>query len=269
MRRLVPSLILSLVSAAATAVPGWAQDQPSEVTIVHGLPRFTADVYVDGELLLSGFEPKEATDPMALPPGTYGVEIRNAGDPKSSEPALAAELKVPPGRNLSVVAHLNETGEPTVSVFDNEVARIAAGKARLLVRHQAAAPPVEVDANGDSLFTVASGEQVERSLPASTLDLGVAATDGSDVVVEPTTVELQEGVAYFVYLIGSAEEQTLDFMVQAVAGVHTSPSEVLTGSGGLASPPAAPAWAVILATAAVMAMVGSGAHLVGRRLRRA
>jgi hypothetical protein len=268
MRRIVPSLILSLVSAAAAAVPGWAQEQPSEVTVVHGLPRFTADVYVDGELLLSGFEPREATDPMALPPGTYGVEIRNAGDPESSEPALAAELEVPPGRNLSVVAHLDEAGEPTVSVFDNEVARIAAGKARLLVRHQAAAPSVEVEANGDSLFTVASGEQVERSLPASTLDLAVAATDGSDMLVEPTTVELQEGVAHFVYLIGSAEEQTLDFMVQAVAGAHTSPSEVQTGTGGH-SPPVAPAWAVILATAAGVALVGSGAHLVGRRLRRA
>jgi hypothetical protein len=42
-----------------------------------------------------------------------------------------------------VIAHLDEAGPPTVSVFENAVPRIPPGRARLLVRHQAAAPPVE------------------------------------------------------------------------------------------------------------------------------
>jgi Domain of unknown function (DUF4397) len=264
MRRFIPALVLVAVGAAAS--PGLAQGRPSDVTIVHGLPRFTADIYVDGELLLSGFEPKDATDPMSLPPGTYAVEIRDAGAPADSEAVLSADLEVPAGRNLSVVAHLDEGGEPRVSVFDNEVARIPPGRAQLLVRHQAAAPPVDVQANGDPLFTVASGDQVERSLPASTVDL--AALSGSDMQVEPTTVELQEGVAYFVYLIGSSEEQTLDFMVQAVAGAQTSPSEVQTGDGGLVRTALTPLWAVLLAMTAVVVLAGSLVRLAGKRPRR-
>jgi hypothetical protein len=89
------------------------------------------------------------------------------------------------------------------------------------------------------------------------------------MLVEPTTVDLQEGVAHFVYLIGSSEEQTLDFMVQAVAGIHTSPSEVQTGTGGLAAIPAFPAWAAFATAVAAAAAVGSGLQLLRRRLRRA
>jgi hypothetical protein len=84
------------------------------VTIVHGLPRFTADIYVDGELLLSGFRPREATDPLPLPASTYHVEIRDVGAEPDSPPALEADLTVPGGKDLSVVAHLDQNGEPTV-----------------------------------------------------------------------------------------------------------------------------------------------------------
>jgi hypothetical protein len=261
MRRLLwPALLLVMLPT-----PAWAQQQTSTVTIVHGLPRFTADIYVNGDLLLSGFRPREATDPMELPAGTYEVEIRDAGASQDSPPALAADLDVPGGKDLSVIAHLDEAGEPTVSVFANAVPRIPPGQARLLVRHQAAAPPVDVQGNGESLFAVASGEQVQRALPASELELAVTAANGDDMAIQPTTVELQEGVAHFVYLIGSSEEGTLDFMVQAVAGAHTSPAGVQTGSGGLAATPGIPAWAPIVVGAAALVLAGSALALLRRR----
>jgi hypothetical protein len=261
MRRLLwPALLVFMLP-----IPAWAQQQTSTVTIVHGLPRFTADIYVNGDLLLSGFRPEEATEPMELPAGTYEVEIRDAGAAEDSPPALATNLEVPGGKDLSVIAHLDEAGTPTVSVFENAVPRIPPGRARLLVRHQAAAPPVEVLGNGKSLFTVASGKQVQRALPASNLELAVTGANGDQMPVEPITVELQEGVAYFVYLIGSNEDGTLDFMVQAVSGAHTSPAGVATGIGGLAATPGVPAWAPILVAAAAIALAGSGLHLLGRR----
>jgi hypothetical protein len=46
-------------------------------------------------------------------------------------------------------------------------------------------------------------------------------------------VPLPEGAGQIVYLIGSADEGTLDLMVQSVADVATPPSGVLTGTGGL------------------------------------
>lgn len=232
MRRLAPGLGILFVVAMQPAAS--AQPQTSTVTIVHGLPRFTADIYVDGELVLSGFSPREVTDPIELPAGDYQVDIRDAGAAASSEPVLSAELTVPGNRDLSVVAHLDENATPTVSVFDNRVARVPAGKTRLLVRHQAAAPPIEVRSGGRALFSVASGGQAERVLDAGSVDLAVVTADGAEPLVDSTTFELDEGAASFVYLIGSSEDQTLDVMVQAVAGIQTAPSGVETGDGGLA-----------------------------------
>lgn len=262
MRRLAPGLLV-ITFIAANPLVAQAQPGVSTVTIVHGLPRFTADIYVNGDLVLSGFKPREVTDPIELAAGDYEVAIRDAGAPKSSEPALAAELAVPGGKDLSIVAHLDESATPTVSVFENEVSRVPAGKALVLLRHQAAAPPIEVRSDGQALFSVASGEQAERTLSAETHELAVAMVDGGDPLVEPTTLELDEGVAYFVYLIGSSDEQTLDLMVQAVAGIQTGPSGVQTGNAGLVAEPGFPGWAV-----AVMVIAALGLVVSSRRLFR-
>lgn len=262
MRGLAPGLAILFIGAIPTMAN--AQPQTSTVTIVHGLPRFTADIYVNGDLVLSGFKPREVTDPIELPAGDYQVDIRDAGAAASSDPALSAEITVPGGQDLSVVAHLDENAAPTVSVFEDRVSRVPAGRARLLLRHQAAAPPIEARAAGRSLFTVSSGEQAERVLSAKTHELAVVTADGADPLIDPTTLELDEGAAYFVYLIGSSEDQTLDVMVQAVAGIQTAPSGVETGNGGLAAEPGFPAWAVALMAAAAIALVLSARNLRDR-----
>jgi hypothetical protein len=232
MRRLFLITTMVLLGAA----PAWGQARNSTVTIVHGLPEFTADIYVDGELLLSGFRPEEATDPMELPAGTYQVDIRNAGDPEDAAPALAANLQVPGGKNLSVIAHLNENGEPTVSVFDNNVSPVPAGRSRLLLRHQAAASPVDLLVDGKSVVrNVASGQQDGMVIPAASHEIAVDGED-RDALPSPTSLELEDGTAYYVYLIGSTEEATLDLMVQPVTGLDSAPSGVATGDGGLAEP---------------------------------
>lgn len=260
MRRLVlwPAILL-----VAVPTPAWAQAANSIVTIVHGLPEFTADIYVNGDLLLSGFQPEEATDPMELPAGSYAVEIRDAGAPENSAPALEADLDVPGGKNLSVIAHLDGSGNPTVSVFDNDLARVPPGRARLLVRHQAEAPPVELMVDGESLLTgVASGDEGERVVAAARSEIAIASEDGESLV-DPTSVNLEEGTAYYLYLIGSSTEATLDLMVQRVTGVESAPSGVATGLGGLAAQPVFP-WAVVMLMVAAGAVAAKAAREAGR-----
>jgi hypothetical protein len=256
-------LLLFSVILVAGATPAGAQPRSSTVTIVHGLPEFTADIYVDGELLLSGFRPEEATDPMELPAGTYQVDIRDAGAPEDDPAALAATLDVPGGRNLSVIAHLNESGEPTVSVFDNDVSPVPAGRSRLLLRHQAAASPVDLLVDGQSVVrNVASGEQDGMIIPAATHEITVAGRAGEELP-SPTSLELEDGTAYYLYLIGSSEEATLDLMVQPVTGLASAPSGVATGLGGLAEPTFP--WALV----GVMALAAIGLAVGGRDMLRA
>jgi len=114
------------------------------------VPGLTVDVYVNGEETLPDFEPGTLTDPLMLAAGSYDIEIYADGDtPDSAEPALSAEgLEVPGGANLTLVAHLGEDGTPMLSAFANDTSEIAAGEARLTVRHLAAAPAVDVRAGG-------------------------------------------------------------------------------------------------------------------------
>lgn len=263
MRRLALWAALLLVAMPTSA---WAKSDSSLVAIVHGLPEFTADIYVNGELLLSAFQPEEATDPMELPAGTYNVEIRDSGAPADSAPALQADLDVPGGKNLSVIAHLDESGTPTVSVFDNDLSRVPAGRARVLLRHQAEAPPVELLLDGARLLTgVASGDEGERVVRAAKAQVSIANGEGEELV-SPTSVNLEEGSAYYLYLIGSTTEANLAVMVQRVGGLESGPSGVATGLGGLAAEPSFPWWPLGLLV--VAAMVAGRAAREASRLSR-
>ena len=53
------------------ALPGTTAD----VSVVHGVPGLTVDVYVNGKLTLPGFKPGTITDPLALPAGTVIADI--------------------------------------------------------------------------------------------------------------------------------------------------------------------------------------------------
>lgn len=240
----------------------------SAVTIVHGLPRFTADVYVNGELLLSGFKAESTTDPLTLEEGEYDVAIRNVGSAPDSEPALQDVITLGPGLNVSVVAHLDESGTPALTVFDNDLSQIPAGESRLVMRHQAAAPAVDVMSDGETLLAeVASGAEAETNLAVATHEVAVALAGGGEEIVDPTALQFDEGAAQVLYLIGSAEEDTLDLMVQTVSGLQSAPAGVATGDGGLAESPGFPLWVAILMVGAAVVLVASSVRLRKERTR--
>lgn len=63
-------------------------------------------------------------------------------------PVISATAQVPAGANVSLVAHLTAAGAPTITPFVNNVSKLSAGQAWLIVRHTAAAPAVDVRAGG-------------------------------------------------------------------------------------------------------------------------
>ena len=80
MRRIFPLVVLVATLAAGSAMTAAAAEQGrASVSMIHGLPGFTADVYLDDELLLDGFRPTQATEPIKVDAGTYDVDIREAG----------------------------------------------------------------------------------------------------------------------------------------------------------------------------------------------
>jgi len=225
MRRLLTlAVAAALAVATMTATAGAASVSASLVSVVHGIPDATVDVYVNDALFLEDFEPESVAGPVVLPAGTYDIAIYAANaDPATDAPVIDAPgVTVPAGIDAAVVAHLDASGAPTASVFVNDVSEMAAGEARLTIRHVAEAPEVDVFANGSIELTpgaFVNGEESVVDVAAGTYAATVTAPGDSSTVLAPLgEVTLVEGVNTIVYAIGTYPD-TFTVVVDAIQGL--------------------------------------------------
>jgi LPXTG-motif cell wall-anchored protein len=224
-----------LVSAAAlvaglalTVAPASAQAGTGTVTVVHGVPDLVVDVYVNGDLTLEDFAPDTVTDPLTLAAGDYDLAVRPANAAPDSDPAISGSATLPAGANASVVAHLDAAGQPRLTVFVNDTSTVAAGQARLIVRHTAAAPAVDVLANGTPALTnLSNPNEAKADLPAGTISAAIAPTGSTTPVLGPVDVALPAGNATIIYAVGSLEDGSLKVLSQTVSGLG-APAESST-----------------------------------------
>jgi Domain of unknown function (DUF4397) len=238
----------------ALATPAQAADNNATVSILHGVPGATVDIYANGKALLTDFKPGTLTDPQQLPAGTYDLKVVKAGDGADGDPVIEANnVKVPGGANITVAAHLGEDGDPTLTPFVNDVSTIPTGSARVIVRHTAAAPAVDVRGGGDPVFTnLSNPDQKSAEVDAGTLKADVVLKGTDNVVLGPASLKLGEGTTTIVYAWGSAEDDNLKLAVQMIKGMHSVPGGVQGGTGGQA------AVASSAASPVVLAMIGLG-----------
>ena len=235
-------LLAATAATALLAVPtaAMADDHGGQVTVVHGVPGVTVDVYANGEILLEDFEPGTVTDPVPLPAGDYELAVYAAdADPASTDPAIGpVTATVTDGLNASVVAHLTDGGELTASIFPNDTTEVAAGEARLTVRHTAAAGAVDILADGNAIFEgVTNPNEGVVDVPAGSYDVAVNAAGTDTEVAAVPDFALAEGANTIVYAIGdpAADPATFELLVQSIQGLHSSPEGVPAGEAGLAT----------------------------------
>lgn len=259
--------LLSLVSAAALAfgfaaaavAPAHAASDAT-VSILHGVPDATVDVYVNGKALLKNFKPGTLTDPQMLPAGSYDLKVVKAGDGPDGDAIMQANnVKVPGGANITVVAHLTAGGKPTLTPYVNDVSTIPAGKARLIVRHDAAAPAVDVRAGGQPVFTdLKNPKEKSAEVEPGTVKADVVLAGSDSVVIGPASLKPAEGTTTIVYAWGSADDDNLELAVQTIKGMHASPNSVPGGTGGqVAKSEVVPLWASLLAVATLGAALSA------------
>lgn len=226
---------LALAATPAGAAPT-AEDDKAMVSVFHGVPGMTVDVYANGDELLPDFEPGTLAEPQALDAGTYEIQVFEAGADPEGDAAIEKEVEVPAGANATVAAHLNADGEPQLTAFVNDVSDVPAGESRLTVRHVAAAPPVDVRAGGTPVFEGLenSGEETVE-VDAGTVEADVTLAGTEDVAIGPADLDLKEGTSNVVYAWGSAEDDNLELKVQTFSGMHSSPDAVHAGGNGAAA----------------------------------
>lgn len=251
-------------TAGLTATPAYAAT--SKVSVVHGIPGQPVDVYVNGAKTLTNFQPGDVAGPLDLAEGAYDIALTAPGQPIGSAILTVNDAAVPGGANISLAAHLDAAGKPKITPFANDVRRLAAGKARLIVRHTAAAPGVDVRAGGEPVFEgLTNPREAKADLAAGSVSADVVLAGTGTVVLGPTDLNLAEGTATIVYAIGSADQDSLDVVAQTITGLHSAPGGVPSGDGGLAST-GVQAWWYLLVAAGVLLLLGGGARLTTARL---
>jgi hypothetical protein len=258
----VAGVALALTGAVAGAAPASAADGDATLSVLHGVPDLTVDVWVNGERTLDDFTPGSLAGPLTLPPGTYAVAITAADAADASAPAIGpVDLTLAGDTSYTAVAHLDAAGAPTATLFTNDTSATAAGQGRLTVRHTAAAPAVDVLAGGSAVVTnLANPAEQKLDLPAGTVSATVAATGTTAPVIGPADVTVRDGVSTIVYAWGSLQAGNLHLAVQNIEGLHSSPSGVPSGELGLADSTSSAPWWI-----AATLLLGLGGTLVATR----
>ena len=263
----VAAAALLPIGLVLAATPAGAADDAT-VSVLHGIPEGlgadVVDVYANGNLLIDDFTPG-SLETATVPAGSYDLGVYADGTtPEDSDPVLSADgVEVPAGINATVTANLDAEGNPALNVFVNDTATIAAGEARLTVRHVAAAPAVDILADGAVLFSnLTNPNQDLATVPAGSYEAAVNLAGTDTTAIGPADVSLEAGANTIVYAWGSAADETLALAVQVIPGLGATPDGVPAGDG---STTGTPVWALGLAAVAALGLVGAGARLSAAR----
>ena len=252
------------LALALVAAPAAVAQETATVYVVHGVPDTPVDVYVDGKRAIDDFEPGTSQGPVQLPAGQHKLALfaADAAD-GSGSPLLSADADLPAGGNVTVVAHLDEGGNPKITPFVNDVSSVPAGQARLVVRHTAAAPAVDVLAGGQPVIEgLSNGQEKALEVPAGSVSAAVAAAGTTDPVIGPADVDLKEGTATFVQAIGKLDGGKLSLVSFTVSDLHSSPSGVPSGApSGAPADGGAPAWLLVTTLAGLSVVAVSAVRL--------
>ncbi|HEY7668266.1 MAG TPA: DUF4397 domain-containing protein [Actinomycetota bacterium] len=201
----IAGLGVAAALAVATLGVGTAAAADATLNVVHGIPGVDVNVCVNGSAAIEDFNPGEVVSGVALPSGSYDVKVVAADDGCDGDAILQANaIVLASGGNYTAVANLEADGTPTLSFFKNNVKPVAKGNARLTVRHTAAAPEVDVWANGSVLLQdVPNGASATLAVPKGVYAAWVSLPGDYQPVIGPEVLKLKGGSAYQVYAWGS------------------------------------------------------------------
>jgi hypothetical protein len=247
-----------LAAGAATAQTGDAT-----LTVIHGVPGVIVDVCADGKTAIPGFT-FTSQKTLSLPAGSYSLGVVKTGQACSSANYLAAaSATLSSGENASAIAYLNDTGKPTLGLYENDTAAVPSGQGRLVLSHNADAPAVKVAAGSTALAAgLEPGAQAAVTLPARTYSgVNVDVASSGTAAISGASVPVKAASNTIVYVVGSSSAK-YSAIVQDVP-LSSMPGMVVTGNSPVSSHHSVPA--VLLA--ALLALAAAGAAGSARLLR--
>jgi hypothetical protein len=261
MKKLIAVFAATLM-ALAIAAPAMAQSE-ARIHLIHGIPGADVDVIVDGEAVFENFQFGDTQDLSALAGATLtGLTVVLTG----TETAVIGpvDFDVPASGNYTVIANLDASGTPALNAYANDTSAIDAGNGRLVVRHTAAAPAVDVKADGAVAFSnLSNPNEASADLPAATYSVEVVPTGADEpVVIGPADIAVKDGESLTVYAVGSLEDETLTVLTESITGLGAAPASVQTGNSPIDSGISMTAVASVMIIAT---MVAGGSLVLARK----
>lgn len=267
-RSRVAGLIVAGAALLAFAAPAAAADE-AMVRVLHGSPDAPAvDVYVDGEKVgapLAGIEFGDLSDYVSLPDGSYDLKVCAAADDTVC-PIEADDVALEAGTRYTIAA-TNDLASIEVQIITDDPAPVAAEAQVRVVHFSADTPAVDVltqDGATEVVDALAYPDATDYlTLDPGAYDLKVCAdADNSVCPLDPDTLELEGGVAYSVFAIGSLDGETLTAVVSidAMAAPDTATGGLSATTGSQSS------WLIgVLGLTTIFMLLGA-ARLATRRV---
>lgn len=232
--------IVSVMTAAfmllVLALPASAQES-ARISLINGLPDTPLDFEIEGTSVFTGVAFGATQDISSLAGATLvALKVKLAGT--STVAIEAGDLTLPASGSHSIVAHLDGSGAPILSVFENDTSLIAAGQGRLVARHAAAAPAVDVLGGSSVLFdNLSNPNEVSADVPAASLSLSVVPAGATEpVLIGPLVLNVVDGEALIVYLVGSEADANFQLLTETLGDLGTDPTGVETGNSPVGVP---------------------------------
>lgn len=208
--------------ATATVASAAPKPKKATVSVLHAIPAGkgadVVDIYADRTLIVDDAKPGQLSR-LRVRAGTYDLGVYADGQGPGSGVAVlsAPNTVVRAGANVTVTANLTASGTPALNVFANDISALPKGKGRLVLRHVAAAPPVDVRAFGDVIIEdLANPEQSALVVPTGDYSADVVLAGSSVVAIGPATLKVTPNRVTIAYAWGSTSDGSLKLAVQSV-----------------------------------------------------
>ena len=212
------ALLTGGMAAPAQAAPARHHAPTTKLSVLHAVPKTPVDVYLDHHRVLNDFQPGSLAGPLTVRAGRHIVTITAATAKNDRKPVIGpARIELAAHRDYTVAAHLTAAGAPTASLYLNTLKRTPKGEGRVIVRHIAAAPAVDILVNGTAAMRgLTNPKQSKANLPVGTYSVAVALAGTTQPVIGPAAVKVKRSTDTIVYAWGSAAQGNLNVAVQTV-----------------------------------------------------
>ena len=240
-RRRLAAAALDALTATMFAVSGVASGAQSGdqalVRVAHFAPGLLKGdvyvIYVNGRLELKGVPFKTVSDYLKVKPGKFKVEVREAGEPASSPPVVAATVSLEAGKAYTV-AVFGQLTSVKAALLTDDLSPPAAGRSKVrLIQAIPGESAVDLVTGGDVLVSNAQFPSASdyQEVPAGSVDAEVRKTGSGEVLARADNLKLPSGsISSLVAVGGIGEKPELLDIHDAAAAV--SAGGVATGAGG-------------------------------------